>query len=569
MGGVRLAGADGDAGAVTADPGPSASRVEWGSMRTRGRIMLAIAATLVTLEVVLQVAALGVALMVPPGQAGDDAAVLCVGDSYTFGSGATSQQSSYPGDLERRLRQRGHEVKVANAGYPGQHSGDVLIRLPGQLRSGTRVVCVLVGANDEWRRPERVPMPDRAAAAAGSTRGFQLVWRTGRLLALLFRFERGSWQKTGSEAAPASAAVDVEDDEAAQQAAGFRLMAATGRLLTDPRSPHWTPTDPAVDQQAVLECWRLMDADPPRAVERAAALLADRPGDAQLLRVMIEAASRGGQPARAEEALARLQAIAATDASPFVVENLAKALMQAGQAQAALDLALRRVAEDPLAVEAWETAQRAAFSLGLREPSMRAMERTIDLLGSTALGTTAYLARNYARWLQDDEPEVAARIVTAASLLDGSVSAARIFLMQGSSRIPVEHFAVAIAAVGSEGPRLRALRTLVDEHYSGRDSAAWREVLAAHLRDLIAVARQHGAAVVLLSYPFHQVGAEAVARTVAAELGVPFVAVRERFDRELQTRARSELFVADGHCNDAGYQIVAELVAEVVAPLLR
>ena len=62
---------------------------------------------------------------------------------------------------------------------------------------------------------------------------------------------------------------------------------------------------------------------------------------------------------------------------------------------------------------------------------------------------------------------------------------------------------------------------------------------------------------------------EAEQRAIAERLGAPFVAVRERFEREFQTRPRSELFIADCHCNDAGFRIVAELVAEVVAPLLR
>ena len=33
------------------------------------------------------------------------------------------------------------------------------------------------------------------------------------------------------------------------------------------------------------------------------------------------------------------------------------------------------------------------------------------------------------------------------------------------------------------------------------------------------------------------------------------VAVRARFDRELKTRPREELFVRNGHCTDAGYAI--------------
>jgi hypothetical protein len=40
------------------------------------------------------------------------------------------------------------------------------------------------------------------------------------------------------------------------------------------------------------------------------------------------------------------------------------------------------------------------------------------------------------------------------------------------------------------------------------------------------------------------------------------------FDRQLQHRRREELFVADGHCTDAGYGIMAEQMAAAVDPLL-
>jgi lysophospholipase L1-like esterase len=55
---------------------------------------------------------------------------------------------------------------------------------------------------------------------------------------------------------------------------------------------------------------------------------------------------------------------------------------------------------------------------------------------------------------------------------------------------------------------------------------------------------------------------------VAERLGAPFVSLLQRFDAELKTRKREELFVSNGHCTDAGYEIVAELVSQVVDPLL-
>jgi hypothetical protein len=54
---------------------------------------------------------------------------------------------------------------------------------------------------------------------------------------------------------------------------------------------------------------------------------------------------------------------------------------------------------------------------------------------------------------------------------------------------------------------------------------------------------------------------------VAEETGAPFVNVRERFARELETKVPKDLFVEDGHCN-AGYAIIAAEVGDAVAGLL-
>ena len=54
----------------------------------------------------------------------------------------------------------------------------------------------------------------------------------------------------------------------------------------------------------------------------------------------------------------------------------------------------------------------------------------------------------------------------------------------------------------------------------------------------------------------------------AAQLGAPFVDVRAAFTAALQGADRSSLFVANGHCNDAGYELLAKVVAEAVLAAL-
>ena len=51
---------------------------------------------------------------------------------------------------------------------------------------------------------------------------------------------------------------------------------------------------------------------------------------------------------------------------------------------------------------------------------------------------------------------------------------------------------------------------------------------------------------------------------IAEATGAPFLSTVARFEEELGERPPSALFVADGHCNDAGYRLLAELVAEAL-----
>lgn len=77
--------------------------------------------------------------------------VLCVGDSFTFGVGASAGRS-YPEQLEAVLRRRfGQSVDVVNDGVPSYNSSQVLRRLPQVLaRARPCVVVALVGLNNAW-----------------------------------------------------------------------------------------------------------------------------------------------------------------------------------------------------------------------------------------------------------------------------------------------------------------------------------------------------------------------------------------------------------------------------------
>lgn len=85
-----------------------------------------------------------------------DATLLCLGDSLTFGQGA-STGTSYPQKLEELT---GHVTK--NAGINGDTAQGALMRLPGLLQENAPgLVLVSIGGNDFLRR---MPL-DRTKAA--------------------------------------------------------------------------------------------------------------------------------------------------------------------------------------------------------------------------------------------------------------------------------------------------------------------------------------------------------------------------------------------------------------------
>lgn len=534
-------------------------------MRLLRRVLLVLLLTLVLLEATLQGAALVFSWLGRRGPvlapADGVPTVLCVGDSYTQGDGATASEHSYPMVLQRLLAERhGIRARVVNAGWRGQDSRDVLATLPQALRdSAAQVVCVVVGCNDLWNRPPRL-----AVAAEESAGGFRWRLRSWRLLKLLLTGIGALHDRPAPAVATAAPAAGPPTE--AMVAAARALLREAG-LLPEPEPPQLPPA-PAPEVAAGLAAGQthFHRGELREAIAAMDELLQRAPDEAAARRLVVEAASKLGDRERVARELDRMRQRHAADASLANTEHLAWALWQAADADAAQALASAGVQQFPRAPGLW----RLLGETELRRDQERcalALHRFLQLVGPIEPWHTGQLA-SIGRCIAGAQPDVAARVLLAALLLGGEQRGpAWAGYLIASRSIPAATMLAYSAPAGLDERGLALLRSAHDEVY-GTGDKAWLGVLQDHLLVMAERARAAGAQIVFGSYPFlgdHQAALRAAAEASAA----PFVPVHDRFARELQTRPREQLFVADGHCTDAGYAIMAEEFAAIVARLLR
>jgi lysophospholipase L1-like esterase/Tfp pilus assembly protein PilF len=508
-------------------------------MRILQRALLALLVGIVALEFTLQLAALiawgmGGSAKTPGSGNGP---VLCVGDSYTYGLGATATERSYPGVLQKLLAARLDPAPaVVNAGWPGQNSREALLRLEEQLETNQpRLVCVLVGLNDSWTRPSPVTEADLSERDSG---GWAWRWRTLRLLHLLQR-ENPSVPGT------------PEPLQTEASAPGEASSAATGSYQVASRAVALVRAGRPAEALTTLE--RAIEADPANAPEYHQGL--------------VQIHTSLGQRDRAAVSLEWLRNRYRTEPTQPVAEALATSLHAIGERRQAAELALSAVEPFPQGSVLWWIASQYHYDTG----DLRAAEREIDRAIATAAPRNrdwiASLHRDLARACCDRDLDKAIRSLLAAMHIDRDIERCRLVVDGSPQAFGREALARCLQQIPLDRGDQELLQRLFGTGWADRTELC--RVLAGHLRQIVQRCRDRGASVVVLGYPLPVEDIEAVQAEVAAEMQVPFVPCLPAFTAALRAHAREHLYVRDGHCTDAGYELMAATLQEKVLAGLR
>ncbi|MBI4879348.1 MAG: hypothetical protein HY812_06765 [Planctomycetes bacterium] len=455
--------------------------------------------------------------------------VLCVGDSFTFGVGASDASRSYPGMLQQHLNESpageagaAAAWRVVNGGWPGRNSAELLQRMPRFLTDERPdYVCVLVGKNNRWSRDEMDLPPPALAEGSGESRGFQWRLRTLRLLQTL-------WANLGEPDAGSAQPRAKQDDPQARKE-GSRSGQKSPLLIPEAQQ---TP-----EFRALKDAGRKLQKGDRAFAERAAAEMRERvralddlPTEMQYVMLLVGLS-------RQEELI---------DECFFASEKY-------GKSAELCALVIFPLAQLGRFDEALSWADEAFRLRGPGEPKpyahrarvYRKMGRTVDALRDTIQAFAQDRDRTY---LEKELVKLYMRDAAVHEQLEE---------MAGPLGLAQEDLETLRAVAAAAHAQLLAER-------AGPEDSDTRVRLEQDLRHFVSLVRQSGAQPLLLTYPRNLGPIQQGLRTVAEDEGALLVDLEPVFAELLETAAEEDYFIADGHCNDAGYAVMARAVAAAI-----
>lgn len=546
--------------------------------------LVILALTLVLLEVALQVLSFGRHVLYQKNRSKADVAVtqgvdteslthiICAGDSYTFGMGASDGDHSYPGQLEKLLAGR---ATVATAAFPGQDSRQALMSLEAKIREQSpEIVVFMAGINDFHNRPEALTLSELTDSDLSApnkslpSEGFRWEWRTAKVLRLArhrgaFADSRSDQEDTPLVADSETAVPDEPDSELlalppVERLAkswqlywtrDFKRAAAGFASLNSPefewqrRAAEIALSGEAGDRerhdQLLDQLWVDLEAD-----HEQPELASDAHVCAMVFRRIAD--QKRGVPL-AQRFTTRFPDNHNLHSEAMLIHHFAK---QPNKAKYHSDRTVELRPEPGPDSYKWEMRGQIYGALG-------------DAATTADAALNAYLAsRN----------EHAAKLLMSifSDLITPSVWAEAIDRRVENGGLP-EGTEEILRNIGkAPEPEPQPATKVVTEADTPAPENPIKAVARAHYQLLLTRCREINATPVLLAYPLKKEKISGLMREVAEAEGVLFIDLSEAIDAELKKGKQwDDLFIGDGHCNDAGYRACAEWIARKIDALIK
>lgn len=438
----------------------------------------------------------------------DCRAVLCIGDSFTYGIGATPG-NDYPAQLQRAIdREVGAgRVLVYNGGLGGANTSMILSTLPAHLESVRPDVVVLMAGNTNVALPWGLETHREAGPSHRKAPDQLFRLRTYRLLHYLAEDVRGARSDRALARAAERGLITTADHYIR-----YRTRAAEdiGGLPPLPEAFLEGAELLALNQLASAEARFLA------GVETDPSETAFYWGLGQVYRGYHDAPSATGWYERG-------LAVDGRDAGLYF-----------GLGELRLDSGLQ------------SPATRTWFERGA-EADPRFVLNYMGFASTCEEGKTDEVKPALDRCLEE-EPD--------------SVLCYQVLLIHHEQHGTIDELDARLSVLGEESAVAREFQGVVRLRPGSEELDQWIHSDASRM---VSLSRDMGATVVVQEYPM-TCPANRVLRDVATEFETALVGNSEAFRRRLRTRdvTSTDHFVADGHPSDKGYAIMADEVLRVL-----
>lgn len=520
---------------------------------------------LVCLELLLQILSFGVyaASRRSGGPENADArTVLCLGDSFTYGFGATNGETSYPGRLEAKLNSRTDETwKVVNVGFPGKNSAEMLSALDYHLENlKPEFVILLAGANDTWSRPDRIE-----TLPLGPQDSTQFRWRF-RTLRLLKTLRRKDAFVSAHQDAPADEAIppyphplptDLSKEEVSLRLETFRLSTLGNRSFQKGNFAEATSYYEQIrDEQKANRIGALIPVQ---------IALGNRSGAEELVAELLAYGKSPTIPEREAAIVAKtITNSAIFEQGNDTINHLAKRFPNNFTIALNQALCLQNLNRQEEARTASDRAEALRilpenddhWASGWFLRTRSGLVRGFDLEEETRCQATAFLVDNdrpltvkTLTYHPDIDATTWNRIVDGLPASEEQKSDLRAMLAE--ARLPPA--STPDIDIQEEDTMAKAIITL-----------------GHHLGLITSRSRATGAKVLISTYPFLDHSLRSAQSKVAESQSIPLVDCYQAIQKAAKKNAmpRDDFFIPDGHCNDSGYEVMAEEIFQAMVPLL-